>query len=98
MEPAVPRCRSQLLGNVPVRFWHDQIFWKPPKLGGVVAWHQIIRIGSEQNLWHISPVGAGWMIPQKRMAACNIFPGVMNGVCYPNLLLPGIAGDKRFFE
>jgi ectoine hydroxylase-related dioxygenase (phytanoyl-CoA dioxygenase family) len=24
----------------PVRFWHDQIFWKPPKLGGVVAWHQ----------------------------------------------------------
>src|SRR6185503_8263446 len=31
---------SQLLGDVPVRFWHDQIFWKPPKQGGVVAWHQ----------------------------------------------------------
>jgi hypothetical protein len=31
---------SQLLGNNPVRFWHDQIFWKPPKQGGVVAWHQ----------------------------------------------------------
>jgi Phytanoyl-CoA dioxygenase (PhyH) len=31
---------SQLMGNVPVRFWHDQIFWKPPKQGGVVAWHQ----------------------------------------------------------
>jgi len=31
---------SQLLGNVPVRFWHDQLFWKPPKKGGVVAWHQ----------------------------------------------------------
>jgi len=31
---------SQLLGYVPVRFWHDQIFWKPPKQGGVVAWHQ----------------------------------------------------------
>ncbi len=31
---------SQLLGNVPVRFWHDQIFWKPPRQGGVVAWHQ----------------------------------------------------------
>jgi ectoine hydroxylase-related dioxygenase (phytanoyl-CoA dioxygenase family) len=30
----------QLLGNAPVRFWHDQIFWKPPKQGGVVAWHQ----------------------------------------------------------
>jgi len=31
---------SQLSGNVPVRFWHDQIFWKPAKQGGVVAWHQ----------------------------------------------------------
>lgn len=31
---------SQLLGNKPVRFWHDQIFSKPPKQGGVVAWHQ----------------------------------------------------------
>lgn len=31
---------SQLLGNTAVRFWHDQIFWKPAKKGGVVAWHQ----------------------------------------------------------
>ena len=31
---------SQLLGNESVRFWHDQIFWKPSKQGGVVAWHQ----------------------------------------------------------
>lgn len=31
---------SELLGNVPVRFWHDQIFSKPAKKGGVVAWHQ----------------------------------------------------------
>jgi len=31
---------SQLLGNISVRFWHDQVFWKPPKQGGVVAWHQ----------------------------------------------------------
>ena len=31
---------NQLLGNMPVRFWHDQLFWKPPKKGGVVAWHQ----------------------------------------------------------
>ncbi|MEM7454768.1 MAG: phytanoyl-CoA dioxygenase family protein [Planctomycetota bacterium] len=30
---------SQLLqGNV--RFWHDQLFCKPPQRGGVVAWHQ----------------------------------------------------------
>jgi ectoine hydroxylase-related dioxygenase (phytanoyl-CoA dioxygenase family) len=31
---------SQLLGNVPVRFWHDQLFYKPARKGGVVAWHQ----------------------------------------------------------
>jgi ectoine hydroxylase-related dioxygenase (phytanoyl-CoA dioxygenase family) len=23
-----------------VRFWHDQIFYKPAHHGGVVAWHQ----------------------------------------------------------
>jgi ectoine hydroxylase-related dioxygenase (phytanoyl-CoA dioxygenase family) len=30
---------SQLLQG-PVRFWHDQIFYKPARHGGVVAWHQ----------------------------------------------------------
>ncbi|XP_064595452.1 phytanoyl-CoA dioxygenase domain-containing protein 1 homolog [Liolophura sinensis] len=35
---------SQLLNpggkEVPVRFWHDQLFAKPSHHGGVVAWHQ----------------------------------------------------------
>ncbi|MGZ5192055.1 MAG: phytanoyl-CoA dioxygenase family protein, partial [Flavisolibacter sp.] len=31
---------SQLLSDKPVRFWHDQLFCKPAKQGGVVAWHQ----------------------------------------------------------
>ncbi|MDH5381167.1 MAG: phytanoyl-CoA dioxygenase family protein [Cyclobacteriaceae bacterium] len=31
---------AQLLGNKTVRFWHDQLFCKPAKHGGVVAWHQ----------------------------------------------------------
>jgi hypothetical protein len=30
---------SQLLGGA-VRFWHDQLFCKPRRHGGVVAWHQ----------------------------------------------------------
>lgn len=30
---------EQLLGG-PVRFWHDQLFCKPARHGGVVAWHQ----------------------------------------------------------
>jgi Phytanoyl-CoA dioxygenase (PhyH) len=30
---------AQVLGG-PVRFWHDQLFSKPARHGGVVAWHQ----------------------------------------------------------
>jgi len=38
--PRFVMAASQLLGNAPVRFWHDQLFCKPAKKGGVVAWHQ----------------------------------------------------------
>ncbi len=38
--PAFVMAASQLMGGVPVRFWHDQLFCKPAKHGGVVAWHQ----------------------------------------------------------
>ena len=38
--PAYVMAAYQLLGNKPVRFWHDQLFCKPAKHGGVVAWHQ----------------------------------------------------------
>lgn len=37
--PAFTVPASQLLGGA-VRFWHDQLFCKPPRQGGVVAWHQ----------------------------------------------------------
>jgi ectoine hydroxylase-related dioxygenase (phytanoyl-CoA dioxygenase family) len=37
--PAVLMPAAQLLDG-PVRFWHDQLFVKPPQHGGVVAWHQ----------------------------------------------------------
>src|SRR5689334_4496978 len=37
--PAFTVPASQLL-NGPVRFWHDQLFCKPARHGGVVAWHQ----------------------------------------------------------
>lgn len=38
--PAFTLAASQLLGNKAVRFWHDQLFCKPARHGGVVAWHQ----------------------------------------------------------
>ena len=37
--PAFTVPASQLLEG-PVRFWHDQLFCKPPLHGGRVAWHQ----------------------------------------------------------
>jgi ectoine hydroxylase-related dioxygenase (phytanoyl-CoA dioxygenase family) len=37
--PAFVVPAAQLL-NGAVRFWHDQLFCKPPRHGGVVAWHQ----------------------------------------------------------
>ena len=37
--PAFTMAASQLLEG-PVRFWHDQIFYKPAHHGGVVMWHQ----------------------------------------------------------
>jgi ectoine hydroxylase-related dioxygenase (phytanoyl-CoA dioxygenase family) len=37
--PAFTIPASQLLGGA-VRFWHDQLFCKPARHGGVVAWHQ----------------------------------------------------------
>jgi hypothetical protein len=37
--PAFVVPASQLLDG-PVRFWHDQLFCKPSRHGGVVAWHQ----------------------------------------------------------
>lgn len=37
--PAFLVAAAQLLDG-PVRFWHDQIFYKPAHHGGVVIWHQ----------------------------------------------------------
>ena len=37
--PAFTVPASQLLGG-PVRLWHDQLFCKPARHGGIVAWHQ----------------------------------------------------------
>ena len=44
--PQVPA--SQLIHPskepVPVRLWHDQLFAKPPKHGGVVAWYMQCKL------------------------------------------------------
>ena len=45
---------AQLLGGA-VRFWHDQLFCKPARHGGVVAWHQDYSYWTRtQPLAHLS--------------------------------------------
>ena len=39
-EPRITVPCAQLLGVDRLRFWHDQVFAKPPKHPGVVPWHQ----------------------------------------------------------
>jgi len=38
--PKIVAIASQLLGEIPIRLWHDQLFAKPPRHGGCVSWHQ----------------------------------------------------------
>jgi ectoine hydroxylase-related dioxygenase (phytanoyl-CoA dioxygenase family) len=38
--PAITVKVAQLLGAQRARFFHDQVFYKPPRIGGNVAWHQ----------------------------------------------------------
>jgi hypothetical protein len=38
--PALTVKVAQLLGVAHARFWHDQVFYKPPRHPGVVTWHQ----------------------------------------------------------
>lgn len=52
--PAFTVPASQLLDG-PVRFWHDQIFYKPAHHGGVVIWHQDYSYWTRtQPMSHIS--------------------------------------------
>ena len=52
--PAFTVAASQLLGGG-VRFWHDQLFCKPARHGGVVAWHQDYSYWTRtQPLAHLS--------------------------------------------
>lgn len=38
--PALIERARQVLGAERLRFWHDQVFWKPARHPGVVPWHQ----------------------------------------------------------
>lgn len=54
--PGVTVPVAQVLGTTRLRFWHDQVFWKPPRHPGVVPWHQ------DYSYWtRTGPPGHGTM-------------------------------------
>jgi ectoine hydroxylase-related dioxygenase (phytanoyl-CoA dioxygenase family) len=90
---------SQLLGNVPVRFWHDQLFWKPAKKGGVVAWHQ------DYSYWtRTKPVAhltcwCGLDDATKENGCLQYIAGSQRWGLLPKTVLAGdIAGIKDFLN
>src|SRR5688500_9908676 len=82
----VPAC--QLLGNRAVRFWHDQLFCKPAKHGGVVAWHQDYSYWTRtEPLQHLT-CWVGWTIHPPPTDVFNMFQKVIDGICLIGQRLP----------
>ena len=80
---------AQLLGGA-VRFWHDQLFCKPARHGGVVAWHQDYSYWTRtQPLAHLTCwIG---LDPSTKANGClHYVPGSHR---WPDLPITGLAGD-----
>ncbi len=89
--PAFLAPASQLLGGA-VRFWHDQLFCKPARHGGVVAWHQ------DYSYWtRTKPIGhltcwIGLDSSTKENGAVHYIPGSHRWELLP---ITGLAGDMQ---
>ena len=83
---------SQLLGGA-VRFWHDQLFCKPAKHGGVVAWHQDYSYWTRtQPMAHLT-CWIGLDDSTLRENGClHYIPGSHR---WPLLPITGLAGDME---
>ena len=80
---------SQLLGGA-VRFWHDQLFCKPARHGGVVAWHQDYSYWTRTTpLAHLT-CWAGLDDSTRENGCVRYVPGSHR---WPDLPITGLAGD-----
>ncbi len=80
---------SQLLGG-PVRFWHDQLFVKPPHHGGVVAWHQDYSYWTRTKpLAHLTC----WIGLDDSTPANGCVQYVPGSHLWPDLPKPVLSGD-----
>lgn len=87
--PAFTMAASQLLGGA-VRFWHDQLFCKPAKHGGVVAWHQDYSYWTRtQPMAHLT-CWIGLDDSTKENGCLHYVPASHR---WPLLPITGLAGD-----
>ncbi len=89
--PAFTMAASQLLGG-PVRFWHDQLFCKPAKHGGVVAWHQDYSYWTRtQPMAHLTC----WIGLDDSTRDNGCLHYVPDSHRWPLLPITGLAGDME---
>src|ERR1043166_950858 len=92
--PAFLLPASQLLGGA-VRFWHDQLFCKPPHQGGVVAWHQDYSYWTRtEPLAHLS-CWIGLDDSTRENGCVHYVPGSHRWNLLP---ITGLANDMRAIE
>lgn len=90
--PAFVMAASQLLGGRSVRFWHDQLFYKPALHGGVVAWHQDYSYWTRTIPMHHLTCWIGLDDSTKRNGCLYYVPGSHR---WGLLDKPELAGDMQ---
>jgi ectoine hydroxylase-related dioxygenase (phytanoyl-CoA dioxygenase family) len=92
--PAFTVPAAQLLGGA-VRFWHDQLFCKPARSGGVVAWHQDYSYWTRTRpLAHLT-CWIGLDDSGRENGCLHYVPG---SHLWPDLPITGLAGDMDAIE
>src|SRR5579859_6775659 len=88
--PAFVMAASQLLGNKAVRFWHDQLFCKPARHGGVVAWHQDYSYWTRTRPMEHLTCWCGLDDSTRENGCLNYVPGSHK---WPDLPKPVLTGE-----
>jgi ectoine hydroxylase-related dioxygenase (phytanoyl-CoA dioxygenase family) len=92
--PAFVMAAAQLLEG-PVRFWHDQLFCKPARHGGVVAWHQDYSYWTRtQPMAHLT-CWIGLDDADRANGCVSYIPGSHH---WPLLPITGLAGDMEAIQ
>jgi len=90
-QPAITVPATQLL-DADVRLWHDQLFYKPPKHGGAVAWHQDYSYWSRTTpLAHLTC----WVALEDATLANGCLQYISGSNHWDLLPITGLAGDME---